>query len=472
MASRKLLSVCIPTYEIRGLGPEFLGHSLEVLARQTFTDFDVVISDSSRDQSIRNVCAEYQNRLDLHYFRNDNPVTGLARNTNNAILKATGQLIKIIFQDDFLYDEHSLAETVKHFDLQRDRWLVTACIHTDDGRNFFRPHPARYNHKIHLGKNTIGSPSVLTIKNDHPFMFDVNLKWLVDCDYYKRCFEAFGSPKVVEVITTVIRLGNHQITNTEATETLQQKEYAYVTNKYQEGRSGKRKLPGVTVVAVTSLDPTKAIRALQLSMERIEFHEAVLIAPERPTNLPSGIVFKQCRPADLQSRDPKNTNDYSKFILYRLQEYIDSDFALIVHHNAFVIRPEKWTDTFLEYDYIGAPWPKDLHFTPEGKNVRVGNGGFSLRSKKLLNVLNELHLPFTDNGTGYFHEDGVVCVYYRKQLENHGIKFAPVEVASRFSREIDCEDSYPSPFGFHNNIGTVPKKLRLRLKIERMLSKL
>ena len=66
-----------------------------------------------------------------------------------------------------------------------------------------------------------------------------------------------------------------------------------------------------------------------------------------------------------------------------LKKYIDTDFCLIIQGDGFVIHPENWTDEFLKYDYIGAPWRNLAHYS----FIRVGNGGFSLRSKKLLKIL-------------------------------------------------------------------------------------
>ena len=457
MSSQRLISVCIPTYDMRGLGHVFLKHSLDILAKQTFKDFDVVISDYSKTDLIQNLCSQYRTLLDIHYHKNIDPTGGMSANTNNAIRCATGKLIKILFQDDFLYNDKSLEETVKNFNLDKDSWLVTASEHSKDGTTFFLPFYPKYNNKIHLGNNTISSPSVLTIKNDNPLLFDVRLKWLMDCDYYKRCYEKFGAPKIIQTITAVNRIGDHQISKTEADEELRKGELRYVQYKHSNRPAKKLQLPDVTVVAVSGIDPTGAIKALGISMDGIEFHEAVLVAHEGPANLDKRIIFKKCEPTDLQSQDPKNTNDYSRLMAYNLHRYINSDYALVVHNDAYVLRPNKWTNDFLAYDYIGAPWPKRVHFTKEGVNVRVGNGGFSLRSKKLLNALNELHLPFTDNGTGFFHEDGILCVYYRKKLEDYGIRFAPTDVAGKFAREVDCEDSDPKPFGFHNNKKVTPK---------------
>lgn len=229
-----LISVCIPVYDMRGVGHVFLKHSLDILKIQTFTDFNVIISDYSKTDLIKNLCTEYQGILDIDYHKNLDPTGGMSANTNNAITHATGKLIKIIFQDDFLYDEKSLEVIVQNFDLKKDHWLVTACEHSKDGRTFFRPFYPQYNDKIHLGNNTISSPSVLTIKNESPLLlFDAKLKWLMDCDYYKRCYDAYGPPKIVNIIAAVNRVGAHQISNTEATEALKKSEYQYILKKYK-----------------------------------------------------------------------------------------------------------------------------------------------------------------------------------------------------------------------------------------------
>jgi len=451
-----------------GVGHVFLKESFEKLVSQTFRDFEVVISDYSKTPLVKELCDAYQDKLPIKYYVNTDPTGGMAANANNAIRHAKGKIIKIVFQDDFLFDNNALQTIANNFDLNADTWLATGCEHTTDGETFYRPHYPTYNRNVYKGKNTIGSPSVIALKNDHPLLFDPKLKWLVDCDLYKRYNDTFGPPKLTNAITVAIRTGDHQITNTEATAKLRKEELKYVITKH----SKKLQLPTVSLVAVTGLNPSGAIRALKISMENIHFHENILIAHEKPADLPYGITFKACEPTDLQSKDKKNTNDYSKFMAYRLHEYITSDYALIVHNDAYVLRPKKWIKEFLEYDYIGAPWPKNIHFTNEKVNVRVGNGGFSLRSKRLLNVLNELQLPFTDNGTGYFNEDGILCVYYRKQLETSGIHFAPVNIAAKFSLEIVCEESTFTPFGYHNNRKAFPRLLALRDFCKTVVSRL
>ena len=213
-----------------------------------------------------------------------------------------------------------------------------------------------------------------------------------------------------------------------------------------------KKLPQVTLVAVTSIKIPETIKALRKSMSGIQFGEVLLLTDQNISLEKFGIRVIQTQKLDYKG--------YSEFMLYKLKEYISTDFALVVQYDGYVIRPNSWSDEFLKYDYIGAPWRKDLHFTPQGINVRVGNGGFSLRSKKLLEAPSKLNLPFTDRGRGYFNEDGNICVYHRKTLEEAGIQFAPVDIASRFSRETICDDSYDKPFGFHGNKGSNVTKLK------------
>ncbi len=227
---------------MRGQGAVFLKQSFDVLARQTFTDFDVVISDHSRNDAIEKLCQEYSDRLDIHYFRNTENIGSSSANMNNAIRHATGTLIKMLFQDDFLFDENSLKVIANNFDISKDHWLVTACESTRDGVTFYRPFYPRYHAKIHLGPNTISSPSVVTVINKEPLLFDENLIWYMDCDYYKRMGDAYGAPKIVNEIGVVNRTGEHQVTNTLATDTVKDAEFTYILKKYHERFSTLRAL--------------------------------------------------------------------------------------------------------------------------------------------------------------------------------------------------------------------------------------
>ena len=58
-------------------------------------------------------------------------------------------------------------------------------------------------------------------------------------------------------------------------------------------------------------------------------------------------------------------------------------------YDGFVVHPECWRDEFLNYDYIGSPWPlpkpgtKHCYHDIHGNLCRVGNS-VSIRSKRLM----------------------------------------------------------------------------------------
>ena len=89
---------------------------------------------------------------------------------------------------------------------------------------------------MHLGNNTIGGLDVLTIKNEsEPMFFDESLLWLLDCEYYKRSYDKYGPPKIINKILVAVRLGDYNITNTEATLRVRTSDFDKVLNKYEKG---------------------------------------------------------------------------------------------------------------------------------------------------------------------------------------------------------------------------------------------
>lgn len=236
---KKFLSVCIPAYEMRGLGHIYLKESFDILREQTFQDFEVVICDNSKDNKVKELCDEYKQHLDLKYFAHPQG-TGLASNLNYVLKNkcCSGKFIKIIGQDDFLYDKESLDKIVKNLDPEKDHWLVTACIHTKDKKTFSKIVRPRYNRSIHLGNNTIGGLSVITIKNEEdPVLLDASMLWLPDCEYYKNLYERYGKPKIVNEVATAVRMGEHNITNVEATMKVRTSDFLRVLEKYESGLS-------------------------------------------------------------------------------------------------------------------------------------------------------------------------------------------------------------------------------------------
>ncbi len=205
-------------------------------------------------------------------------------------------------------------------------------------------------------------------------------------------------------------------------------------------------MDNVTLVSMTSVRMQETIKALVNSSRSINYASIKLITHEEPPDLPDNIRY--CNIPKINHID-----EYSYNMIYRLGDYVDTDYALIVQHDGYVVNPEKWQNVFLEYDYIGAPFPMpNDSFTyrdANGRLFRVGNGGFSLRSKKLIDLPNELKLEWK-SFHGSYNEDGFICVTNRNTYEEHGCKFAPLDVAIHFSHESPIpETENIIPFGFH-----------------------
>ena len=197
------------------------------------------------------------------------------------------------------------------------------------------------------------------------------------------------------------------------------------------GNADKIDLKQVTLVAITSVKLYETVRAMQYSMRGIEFGDVVLLSDKRPFYLPKTIRHEAIQYLG-------NVDDYSHFCVYELVDHIKTDYALIVHHDGFVVNPRAWRTEFLEYDYIGSPWPlpKDSvrYRDPSGNIVRVGNG-VSLRSRKILELPSVEQLPWEKTDSGDHNEDCYLCCKERLLLEEKGIRFAPLEVAVYFGRE-------------------------------------
>jgi hypothetical protein len=203
-----------------------------------------------------------------------------------------------------------------------------------------------------------------------------------------------------------------------------------------------KKLLNVTLLGIDCVNVERLQKALDISAEYIEFGAVKLL-----TSLPTD-DFRKVEIEHLGSID-----EYSKFCIKDLVKYVTTDYVLVVQYDGFVLNPEKWSDEFFQYDYIGAVWPigpwGGEDFPPElhGKDF-VGNGGFSLRSKKFL----ELSTTLFDSGKilKYQPEDVALCVWYRHLFEAEGFVFAPVSVARKFSYNIKDKDTlWSDEFGFH-----------------------
>lgn len=205
-------------------------------------------------------------------------------------------------------------------------------------------------------------------------------------------------------------------------------------------------LPQVTLIGIDCVDVARLQLAFDISTKEINFGEVKLL-----TSLPTDDI------RSVSIEPLLSIEAYSEFCLKELFKFVETPYALIIQHDGFILNGKAWTNDFLNYDYIGAPifikdWSKEKHGLPDGVtgNLIVGNGGFSLRSAKLMSLTAELYC--SNSFVKDEPEDWAMCYTERLKLQLKGIKFAPIQIAETFSFEGRSKDyyQYQKSFGFHS----------------------
>lgn len=190
-----------------------------------------------------------------------------------------------------------------------------------------------------------------------------------------------------------------------------------------------RQLSDVTLVGADCVDVERLVRAAEISTASLAFTEVRLLS-----SIPCA------HPWVTRIEHLASIESYNDFAIKDLHRYVETRSALVIQHDGFVLNPKAWTDEFLDWDYVGAPWAH------EGK-LLVGNGGFSLRSRRLMQRLaaSDIQRP------AGVPEDWFICVVLRDQLVAEGFRFAPVALARRFSLEGDpaLGVTWTDQLGFH-----------------------
>lgn len=174
----------------------FMDRLVDSLDTQTFRDFELVMNHEG----------------------------SMPVNSNAVIQKAKGQIIKLLYMDDYLSPD-ALQNLSDNF---KGGWLATGCIH-DDGTNIGSPHIPTFTPGSLV--NTIGSPSVVAFANDDPLLFDEKLSWMLDVELYQRLYERYGFPTLLNSWDTIIGIHPGQMTNI-LTDQQKAEEVEYVQQKH------------------------------------------------------------------------------------------------------------------------------------------------------------------------------------------------------------------------------------------------
>jgi|SRR3990167_1787276 len=187
------VSLVLPIHDMKN-GAFFLWRAVNSIMEQTFKDYEIIITKEG----------------------------SMPVNTNIGIEKSRGELIKILYMDDYFTDKTALEEMVKNF-TERDSWMI---VGTNDNEN------PEWTDDIETGNNKLGSPSALMMRGTDRLLFDEKLSWLLDVDLYKRMEHYCGLPKILK--GNYITIGKHdgQMTHL-MSDDYKLSEHEYVRNKYK-----------------------------------------------------------------------------------------------------------------------------------------------------------------------------------------------------------------------------------------------
>ena len=236
----------------------------------------------------------------------------------------------------------------------------------------------------------------------------------------------------------------------------------------------------ISCIATRDDDYDKAARAIHSTVRCIGVERVYWLSDSAFPGSLAGVEV-------IHVRIPKVTDfcdDINRINLRLIPRVVTTDHTLVVQPDGFAVNAEAWDPQFLEYDYVGAPWPWMWGGGPYWRRPFVGNGGFSLRSQKLFRALRELEMKWgmadwahderlgfreyyglTADGVRFLPEDLLICLWYREVLEaKWNIRFCPPELANKFS----VETVHPftqywlgRSFGFHGVIAAPHYGVRL-----------
>src|SRR3990167_910673 len=209
MPTNPKVSIVLPIHDMKD-GAFFLWRAINSIMEQTLKDYEIIITKEG----------------------------GMPMNTNAGIKKARGKYVKILFMDDYLAHPDALQkiwDEITKKDYKVD-WLVSACNHDSDGHvhiPYWDFGLESWKEGLKQGKNTIGSPSILTMRRESALLFDENLSWLLDCDLYLRLGEAGLKGCLLSDVNVTLGIHQGQTTNI-LFDNYKLSEQEYMQKKYEE----------------------------------------------------------------------------------------------------------------------------------------------------------------------------------------------------------------------------------------------
>jgi glycosyltransferase involved in cell wall biosynthesis len=234
-------SIAIPAHDRGENGPKWMAELLDTLEQQTFQDFEVVVSDQSKNDKLMNVCQEYD--FDFTYIKYEGSVP--CENINTAVDNCEGRIIKMMFSDDIFMRKDALERIKYEYDTCLCKWAFSGFANWD-GDQYFDEKLPEWREKTLEGNNHLSSPTVVSFLNECKMEFDPNLKLLLDVDFYHRMRWKYGLPNIIPEVLVANRDHDDRISSDATSQydcvvehpdgnwMMNSKELRYVTAKYPE----------------------------------------------------------------------------------------------------------------------------------------------------------------------------------------------------------------------------------------------
>lgn len=434
------LAVVIPIYN----RPAYVEQCLNSLTRATFPEGTIIylIDDCSASQA-RRMAKEYKHpSTTVIYHRTD-----VNRGVCNALIVGIGMAIQdgcdlfMNLDSDAIVKPDFVSKTISLHDKFHGQ-IITGFNCLTKNNNGTERHPVIETGEGWNRKRSVGGLNMcfdFATYESHIFpALQKGARRLCNWDA-EACKSSGGAycvvPSVVQHIGFSSSMGHSVSEPPDVAEDFEDGKESKVVES-DHVKPGRLHLPSVTLLTVNCDKIETGIAAMEASLKDIDFG-AVKFLTSQQTDYRHAVKIPHIG----------SIQEYSRFMVKELDKYVDTDYVLIIQSDGYVKNAAGWRPEFLNYDYIGATWWY-------GDDYNVGNGGFSLRSKRLLSIL------ATDRYIINTHpEDHHICRTYGRHLKRrHGIKFAPDNIAKKFSIEgyRQRDKTYIGQFGFHGGAVVFP----------------
>ena len=164
-----VVSICIPTYN----RPKLLGAAIRSCLLQTFSDFEIVVTDNSANDLSGKIVAAF-NDPRLRYYRNDGNI-GAHDNSVRSLSLARGRYVKWLMDDDLMNPDF-LACTVEALERNPSAGVAMAPMALIDGAGrrihprFYTFRRMDYRYRYQVGDGLVGRRTILRdfLVRDYP----------------------------------------------------------------------------------------------------------------------------------------------------------------------------------------------------------------------------------------------------------------------------------------------------------------